>query len=65
LPLKRAAEAFDRIATLIKNSEGGRTLEMATIRHVLYTTIDVVLFMRDRKILQLFYDPVFKRAEMR
>ncbi|CAB3802690.1 Type IV secretion system protein VirB11 [Paraburkholderia ultramafica] len=60
-----AVEAFDRIATLIKNSEIGRTLEMVTIRHVLYTTIDVVLFMRDRKILQLFYDPVFKRSEMR
>jgi type IV secretion system protein VirB11 len=59
-----AIEAFDRIATLIKNSEVGRTLEMATIRHVLYTTIDVVLFMRDRKVLQVFYDPIFKRSEM-
>lgn len=57
-------EAFDRIATLIKNSEVGRTLEMETIKHVLYTTIDVVLFMRNRQVLQVFYDPVFKRRQM-
>jgi hypothetical protein len=59
-----AIEAFERIATLIKNSDVGRTLEMATILHVLYRTIDVVLFVRDRKILQVFYDPIFKRSEM-
>lgn len=59
-----AVEAFDRIATLIKNSEVGRTLEMATIKHVLYTTIDVVIFMRNRKVLQVFYDPMFKRAQI-
>jgi type IV secretion system protein VirB11 len=59
-----AVEAFDRIATLIKNSDVGRTLELATIKHVLYTTVDVVLFMRDRKVQQLFYDPLFKRSKL-
>jgi type IV secretion system protein VirB11 len=59
-----AIEAFDRIATLIKNSDVGRTLEMAAIKHVLYTTVDVVLFMRDRKVLQAFYDPIFKRSQL-
>ena len=59
-----AIEAFDRIATLIKNSEVGRTLEMPTIKHVLYTTVDLVLFMRDRIVLQMFYDPIFKRAQL-
>lgn len=57
-------EAFDRIGTLIKNSDVGRTLEMETIKHVLYTTIDVVLFMRNRQVLQVFYDPIFKRGKM-
>jgi type IV secretion system protein VirB11 len=60
-----AIEAFDRIATLIKNSDVGRTLEMETIKHVLYTTIDVVLYMRNRQVLQVFYDPMFKRAQMK
>jgi type IV secretion system protein VirB11 len=59
-----AIESFDRIATLIKNSEVGRTLEMETIKHVLYTTVDVILFMRARKVLQIFYDPIFKRQKM-
>ncbi len=59
-----AIEAFDRIATLIKNSEVGRTLEMPMIKHLLHTTIDVVLFMRARKVLQVFYDPMFKRRQM-
>lgn len=59
-----AIEAFDRIATLIKNSDVGRTLEMDAIKHVLHTTIDVVLFMRSRKVTQVFYDPIFKRGKM-
>ncbi|MBK5122283.1 Flp pilus assembly complex ATPase component TadA [Burkholderia sp. R-69980] len=59
-----AVEAFDRIATRIKNSETGRALELSTIRHVLYPTIDVVLFMRDRRILQVFYNPVLRRSQL-
>ncbi|KND60582.1 Type II/IV secretion system ATP hydrolase TadA/VirB11/CpaF, TadA subfamily [Candidatus Burkholderia verschuerenii] len=59
-----AIEAFDSIATLIKNSDVGRTLEMESIKHVLYTTVDVVLYMRARKVLQVFYDPIFKRRQM-
>jgi len=42
----------------------GRTLEMDAIKHVLYTTIDVVLFMRSRKVTQVFYDPIFKRSKI-
>lgn len=59
-----AIEAFDRIATLIKNSDVGRNLEMAAIKHVLYTTVDVVIYMKARKVLQVFYDPMFKRKQM-
>lgn len=54
----------DRIATPIKNFEVGRTLEMEPIKHVLYTTVDVVLCMRARSALQVFYDRIFKRAQM-
>ncbi|CAM2164787.1 type IV secretion system protein VirB11 [Burkholderia latens] len=59
-----AVESFDRIATLIKNSEVGSTLSMEAIKHVLYTTIDIVLYMRNRKVVQVFFDPIFKRQQM-
>jgi type IV secretion system protein VirB11 len=57
-----AVQTFDRIATLIKASEVGRQLEIETIRRVLYTTVDVVLFIRDRQLVEVFYDPVFARG---
>lgn len=59
-----AIEGFDRIATLIKNSEVGKTLDMPMIKHVLYSTVDVIIHMKARKVLQVFYDPIFKRKEM-
>ena len=59
-----AIEGFDRIATLIKNSEVGKTLDMPMIKHVLYSTVDVIIHMKARRVLQVFYDPIFKRKEM-
>ena len=59
-----AIETFDRIATLIKNSGVGLTLEFGTIKQVLYTAIDVILFMKNRQVVQVFYDPLFKRKQM-
>jgi type IV secretion system protein VirB11 len=52
------------LAPLIENFEVGRTLEMEPINHVLYTTFGVVLYMRAWRVLQVFYDPIFKRAQM-
>jgi len=59
-----AIEAFERVASLVKNSEVGRGLELAEIRRVLHTTLDVVLFMSDRRVTQLFYDPIFVRSRL-
>ena len=58
-----AVQAFERVATLVKASEAGRVLDMDAIRLVLRATIDVVLYMEDRRVVELFYDPLFARAE--
>src|SRR5690606_23456432 len=55
---------FERCATLIKKSDVARQLEMAMITLVLYTTIDVVLFFKDRKLVEVFYDPTFSKSKM-
>ena len=59
-----ALETFDRIATLIKNSKVGGTLDFGIIKHVLRTTIDIVLYLRKRQVEQIFYDPLFKRVSL-
>ncbi len=59
-----AVQAFERVACLVKNSDVGRGLEMTEIRRVLHTTLDVVLFMADRKVREVFYDPLFVRERM-
>jgi type IV secretion system protein VirB11 len=60
-----AVRVFERVACLVKNSEVGRGLDAAEIRRVLYATLDVVLFMADRQVTEVFYDPIFARGEMR
>jgi type IV secretion system protein VirB11 len=57
-------QTFERIATLVKASEVGRQLDLQTIRRVLYSTVDVVLFIRDRRLVEVFYDPVFARGKI-
>ena len=59
-----ALQTFERIATLIKKSEVGRQLDIEMIKLVLYTTLDVVLYFKDRKLVEIFYDPVFAKAKM-
>ncbi len=58
-----AVAAFERIASLIKNSEVGRGLDADEIRRVLYRTLDIVLFMADRRVTELFFDPLFARKQ--
>jgi type IV secretion system protein VirB11 len=60
-----AVQVFERIASLIKNSETGRGLDAAEIRRVLYGTLDVVLFMADRRVEEVFFDPLFAREQAR
>lgn len=59
-----ALQTFERIATLIKKSEVGRQLDIEMIKLVLYTTLDVVLYFKDRKLTEIFYDPIFAKAKM-
>lgn len=59
-----AIDAFDRIATLVKNFDVGRTLDKEAIRHVIDKTVDVVLFMAGRRVALVFHDPMLKWARM-
>lgn len=59
-----ALQTFERIATLIKKSDVGRQLDLEMIKLVLYTTLDVVLYFKDRKLVEIFYDPIFAKAKM-
>jgi len=58
-----AVHAFSRIESLVKSSEGGRGIEAAQVRGVLGRTLDVVLFVEDRKVTEVFYDPIFAKQE--
>ena len=59
-----ALHTFRRVATLIKKSEVGRVLDMEMINSTLYSTIDVVLYFSDRKLCEVFYDPVFAKQQV-
>ncbi len=58
-----AVQAFERIASLIKNSETGRSMEVSEIRRVLYATLDVVLFMTERCVTEIYFDPLHAKAQ--
>lgn len=59
-----ARATFPRLASLVKASEVGKTLDYQTIRDELTATIHVVLFMRRRKVVEVFYDPIYAREEL-
>lgn len=60
-----ALQTYQRVGTLIKQSEVGRVLDMDMINRTLYSTIDVVLYFSERKLCEVFYDPVFAKEQMR
>ena len=57
-----AREAFSRLALLIKQSEGGRQLDLGTIRHFLYSTIDIVLYFAKYRLKQVWFDPSYAKS---
>lgn len=59
-----ALQTFERIATLIKKSEVGQQLDIEMIKRVLYATLDVVLYFKDRKLTEIFYDSLFAKEKM-
>jgi type IV secretion system protein VirB11 len=52
--------AFSRLATLIKASPVGQTLDWHYLFREVRMTIDVVLFMEHKRLKEVFYDPVGK-----
>ncbi len=50
-----------RIADLVKQSNIGQGIDYQTILHKVRTTIDVVVFMANRNIIEVLYDPISKR----
>lgn len=59
-----AVLTVERVATLIKNSQVGRTLDLADVRRVLHSTLHLVLFMEDRRVTEVFYDPIHQRRQL-
>lgn len=57
-----AFDVFSRLVSLIKKSEAGLTLDTDFIRSMCYQTIDVVLFYRNRKLEEVYYEPERKYA---
>ncbi len=55
--------AFQRIATLVKQSEVGQTLDWNYIVREVTISLDVMVFFSKTKMTQLYYDPV-RRAKM-
>lgn len=52
--------AYYRIGTLIKQSEIGSKIEFDQIMRDVYTTIDVMIFLKYTKVTEIAYDPVRK-----
>lgn len=59
-----AYEAFEQMTAFIKDSETGRHLETAYIKHRLMTTIDVIMFFVRRRVREVYYEPANKRKKM-
>lgn len=54
-----AYKAFMRISTLANQSEEGRALGFDVIKETVFSTIDIVVQLKHRKVTEIFYDPVF------
>lgn len=55
-----AYEAFEQLTALIKDSRTGAHLDTDYIRQRLFTTIDIVLFYHQRRLREIYYDPLTK-----
>ncbi|MCW5589668.1 MAG: P-type DNA transfer ATPase VirB11 [Legionellales bacterium] len=57
-----AKQAFDRIATLIKQSPSGVNLDLHTIQDVLLKTLDIVIYLDHFQIKEIWFDPILTQA---
>ncbi|WP_241627190.1 P-type DNA transfer ATPase VirB11 [Rosenbergiella epipactidis] len=55
-----ARDTFQRIGLLIKATEIGKMLEYQDIMRLLYSTLDIVVYMEKRKIKEIYFDPQYK-----
>lgn len=52
-----AADTFDRLAVLVKQSPTGGQLDLATIQAFLRQTVDIVLYFERFRLTELWYEP--------
>lgn len=57
--------ALSRIATLVKQSPVGQTLPLDYLMREIRTTLDVVLFLENRELTEIYFDPVTKMQLLR
>lgn len=57
-----AIDTYSRVADLVKTSATGRDIGADVIKDMLYKTLHVVVFYKDMRVHQIFYDPVFAKA---
>ncbi|WP_320533852.1 ATPase, T2SS/T4P/T4SS family [Robbsia andropogonis] len=57
--------ALSRIATLVKQSPVGQTLSLDYLMREIRTTLDVVLFLENRELTEIYFDPVTKMQLLR
>lgn len=53
-----AFEAFEQLTALIKDSSTGAHLDTDYIKQRLFTTLDIVLFYHQRRLREIYYDPI-------
>lgn len=59
-----AVETPARIAQLVKQSVVGQALDYDLIMRTIHTTLDVVVYMEHYNIIEILYDPEFKKKMM-
>lgn len=59
-----STQTYERVAGLVKNSDAGRDLNIDMIRQVLYTTLEVVVYYENRRVKEVFYDPIFSKSKL-
>ena len=57
-----AIHAFSRVEHLVRQHDGARGLDPAAIRRAVWTTLDVTVFMVERRVREVFYDPIYAKG---
>lgn len=59
-----AIEMYGRMFGLVKSSPIGRELDSQFVKDEIAKTINISLYFENRKLLQVFYDPIFTKSKM-